>query len=578
VGTNRKQQARTPPIPASRPLPLKAAGPGGSAPSATRRRRRPADLGAQLDEALTQVELLQQRVSQLRLELRESRDRYDELFDFAPTPYALLTPSGVVSEINLDGCALLGVSRLHLVGRPLVGAVHPEDIRLFLDHMRRCRAEPGPAVTELRVITRGGTVVPLQLTSQRSHARTETRFHTMLYDLSDRQRMEAARLQWERDRERAAADARVAQARADSKDQFIAVISHELRTPLTPVLLAARDLARRTDVEPDVRRLLDIIHRNAVAEARLIDDLLDAARTSVGRLRLERGEVDLHQAIGEVVESLKDEIVAQGLSLGFELAAQRPVVSADAGRLRQVFANLLNNAIKFTPAGGRVRLASSDQPDGWVRVEVTDTGIGIQPEVLPRLFEPFEQGGRTPGVASRSGLGLGLSICRGIVQRHGGRIWAESGGTGTGATFVVELPNARPEGQPPASTPAPSDAEDVEPRRLLLVEDDEDTATMVAALLDGQGYRVTVSHSLEQARSVAQEPWDAVVSDISLPDGSGLELLGLGDGVRSAATRIALSGFGSPGDMAASREAGYTAHLVKPVGIDQLLQVLRGRA
>lgn len=544
--------------------------------------RRPArsELIDALHEAKAEAQELRERLLTVSAELEGTRQSYFELFDLAPVGYVVLDGAGVVRELNLTACQMLGASRSTLIDHPLVGIVVREDIRRFLDHMRRCRNDICPIETEVRMQLRTGGTLPVQLTSRRSAAGERPLFQTVLIDLTERQRLEEARMGAERERQAREADGRVALARADAKDQFIAVVSHELRTPLTPVLLAARDLARRTDLPPGVRRLLEIIHRNVLAEARLIDDLLEATRWTVGTLRLDRRPVNLHEALGEVIESMQDELDAHALSLRFELAAQRAVVQADVGRLKQVFANLLNNAIKFTPPGGYLRLASADRPEGWVRIEVSDSGIGISPEAIERLFEPFERAG-PDDAAARSGLGLGLAICRGIIRQHGGRVWAESAGPGHGASFFVELPgagSAQVTAGRLASAAEPGGGD--EPPKLLLVEDDEDTAAMLAMLLGEHGFRVSVSHSLNQARELASERWDLVVSDISLPDGSGLELLELGDGVRSAATRIALSGYGATSDVEASLRAGFTAHLVKPVEMDQLLSELglRGAA
>lgn len=560
-----------------RPLPAPHAGrrvqPDGDTRSGSGRRHASrSDLLDALEEAEAEAGVLRERLLTVSAELEATRQNYLELFDMAPVGYVVLDDGGVIQELNLTACQMLGASRAALIDHPLVDMVAGEDTRRFLDHMRRCRNDLGPIETEVRLQLQTGGTLPVQLTSRRSAAGERPLFQTVLIDLTERQRLEEARLAAERERQAREADGRVAQARADAKDQFIAVVSHELRTPLTPVLLAARDLARRTDLPPGVRRLLEIIHRNVLAEARLIDDLLEATRWTVGTLRLDRRPVNLHEALGEVVESMQDELDAHALSLRFELAAQRAVVQADVGRLKQVFANLLNNAIKFTPPGGCLRLASADRPEGSVRIEVSDSGIGIPPEAIERLFEPFERAG-PDDAAARSGLGLGLAICRGIIRQHGGRVWAESAGPGHGASFFVELPGAGSVQVSAGRLASPASGAE-EPPKLLLVEDDEDTAAMLAMLLGEHGFRVSVSHSLHQARELASERWDVVVSDISLPDGSGLELLELGDGVRSAATRIALSGYGATSDVEASLRAGFTAHLVKPVEMEQLLSEL----
>ncbi|HYO09927.1 MAG TPA: PAS domain S-box protein [Tepidisphaeraceae bacterium] len=391
-----------------------------------------------------------------------------------------------------------------------------------------------------------------------------------------------------------------------AKDEFLATLSHELRTPLTPVLAAVGMLEARADLPRDVRDEISMIRRNVETEARLVDDLLDVTRISRGMVQIHPEALDAHAAVRNTVAMFRAQAEAKGVRLTAELSAQRHHVWADAGRLQQVFVNLLSNALKFTPAGGAIIVRTSDAhgagagngdvgrngnraaPSGGsddrdadiaaparLRAEVSDTGIGVDADVLPRLFKPFERG---ESEISRQfpGLGLGLSIVHSLVELHGGTIAARSAGRGQGATFTLELPIIpAPAAAPPGAGGAPAAPLAGRPanhvgRRVLLVEDHADTRAVMARLLASFGWAVTTAGSVAEAlASGAREPFDVLISDIGLPDGSGADVMR-----RLRESRpirgIALSGFGQPEDIDRSRAAGFEAHLTKPVNLPQL--------
>jgi CheY-like chemotaxis protein len=255
---------------------------------------------------------------------------------------------------------------------------------------------------------------------------------------------------------------------------------------------------------------------------------------------------------------------------------------ADASRLTQVFWNLLNNAVKFTHEHGtiHVRMAREGEPPCFL-VEVADTGVGIDPDLLPRIFDAFEQG--EPGTARRSGLGLGLAISKAIVDLHGGEVGVASDGKDCGARFTVRLPlvppPAREAGAPAAGGEEPSAPEAAQPRHILLVEDHADTAEALAELLRGRGFQVTIAGSIAEALQRAEAPEgrriDLVVSDLGLPDGTGLDLMRELSG-RHGLTGIALSGYGMEEDVRKSHEAGFRRHLTKPVDVRALEEAIRG--
>jgi len=357
-----------------------------------------------------------------------------------------------------------------------------------------------------------------------------------------------------------------------SKDRFLATLSHELRTPLTPVLALASRLERDPSLSADVRGGIEVIRRNAELEARLIDDLLDLTRVASGKLEIRPETVSLLSALDDSVETCRADAAANGVAL-VRAPGEDAWIRADPARLRQIVGNIVQNAVKFTPRGGRVTLRRAVAPEGRVAVEITDTGTGIRPEELARIFQPFEQ-----AVHGKGGLGLGLSISRNLVEAHGGVLSARSGGTDEGAVFRIELPGPA---APPAESPAPAQRLERRPapgpvaqRRVLLVEDHADTASAARALLTDISCEVVAASSLSEAlESAGVQTFDLVLSDLGLPDGSGLDLMrDLHD--RYGLRGIALTGFGMEEDIRRSREAGFVDHLVKPITFDRLANAI----
>jgi PAS domain S-box-containing protein len=369
----------------------------------------------------------------------------------------------------------------------------------------------------------------------------------------------------------------------EAKDRFLATLSHELRTPLTPVLAVISGLEASGRLPAELRGDIAMVRRNIELEARLIDDLLDVTRISRGKLELQRQELELRQVLEHAIRtSCGEEVAAGRLRLVAELADGHRLW-ADAPRLTQVFWNLLSNAVKFTPEGGTISVRSWTDEPGWLAVEIADTGIGIEPELLPRIFDAFEQGDSRTATRFGAGLGLGLAISRAIVGFHGGVLEAHSDGPGRGATFRVRLPLTQiPAGaETSAREPSRPAERPAKALRILLVEDHVDTAEAIAELLRTLGHEVEVAYDVAAALAAAAEVQsrepagiDLVVSDLGLPDGSGLDLM------RELAWRyslkgIALSGYGMEEDLRRSREAGFERHLTKPVNFQALQAVLR---
>jgi PAS domain S-box-containing protein len=385
------------------------------------------------------------------------------------------------------------------------------------------------------------------------------------------------------ERERARlAEEQVARAEAEAsgraKDRFLAVLSHELRTPLTPVLMAVTALLDG-DEASGLRPTLEMIRRNVELEARLIDDLLDVTRIGRGALHLESRTVDAHDATRQATQICRGEIDEGGVALDLDLAAEEHHVEGDPVRLQQIVWNLLKNATRFTPPGGAITVRSHNRtgPGAGGRpglvIEVADDGAGIGAEALPRIFEPFEQGETPP--RPRTGLGLGLAIGRSLAEAQGGRLTAASPGPGLGSTFVLELPTVP---RPTAGGPPPGPAGPRPPRsaslRVLLVEDNTDTLGLLALVLRARGHEVTAAARLSEAlRAAAERPFDLLISDIELPDGSGLDLMRRLH--RRGLRALAMSGYGSEEDVRMSLEAGFAEHLTKPVDLARLLAAVQ---
>jgi PAS domain S-box-containing protein len=352
-----------------------------------------------------------------------------------------------------------------------------------------------------------------------------------------------------------------------AKDAFLAALSHELRTPLTPVLFLAATLERSPDVAPALREDFAMIRRNIELEARLIDDLLDLTRITRGKLQLDREPTDLHAVLDRSIELLRGEIDARHRSLQVARTTGPHQASADPVRLQQVFWNILKNAVKFTPEGGTISVRSHCTAPGTWHVAITDSGLGITAEELPRIFDAFAQGEEASSHRF-GGLGLGLAISSLLVREHGGRLWAESPGRDQGATFHLELPLDATAAAPPAdpTTPAPAAAA----RRILVVEDHEPTRKTLERLLKRRGYEVTIAETVAQARKIASSAtFDLMISDLGLPDGSGHDLA-VEFNRDYAMKAIALSGYGMEDDVRRSKVAGFLAHITKPVDIEEL--------
>ncbi|HWE04686.1 MAG TPA: CHASE3 domain-containing protein [Tepidisphaeraceae bacterium] len=357
-----------------------------------------------------------------------------------------------------------------------------------------------------------------------------------------------------------------------AKDQFLAMLSHELRTPLTPVLATLTAWEASEDLAPAFISDVQMVRRNVELEARLIDDLLDLTRIAKSKLSLTLEVSDVNELIQSVAGMYQSDIHAKGIQLTMDLGAERHHVDGDPGRLQQVFWNILKNATKFTPIGGSIKIKTTNERESVV-MTFTDSGIGIDSELLGRIFQPFEQGAGD-FFRKSGGLGLGMAISKSLVDCHGGRITATSDGRGKGATFTITLPTVPPPAARKAETVAAS-KDDSRRLRILLVEDHADTANAMRRLLAGLGHSVEVGQNKASAiEKMNTTPFDLLLSDIGLPDGTGIELIReIRQRHRIAA--IALTGFGMDEDIAKCKEAGFDAHITKPVNFQKLDIIIR---
>ncbi|WKB54314.1 hybrid sensor histidine kinase/response regulator [Eleftheria terrae] len=383
-----------------------------------------------------------------------------------------------------------------------------------------------------------------------------------------------------------------AEALASAKDEFVAVVSHELRSPLNAIRGWAHVLRQTGELTPAQLRALDAIDRNTQAQARMVDDLLDTQRLLRSKLNLETRRAELAPVVEQAVENFRPGAQAKRITLTVAHDPQIGMVEMDVERLRQVLANLISNAIKFTPEEGRVDVATRLQPHA-LEIEVRDSGIGIDPQLLSQVFDRFHQ---ADGSSTRrqGGLGLGLSLARQLVDLHGGRLRAHSDGIGRGAAFVVELPRRLAEARPDPSGSQRGDdgrAQQLARKRIVVVEDDADGREILSFILRDQNAELASFDNASSAfRYLAELPPqqqpDALISDIAMPDEDGYSFIRrwraeeLRQGLRRVPA-VALTAFASARDRAKAFAAGFDAHIGKPIDstvlIDTLLEVVMGR-
>lgn len=487
----------------------------------------------------------------------ESETRYRTLADAVEQLMWIADADGRVTFLNRQWEAIIGPLE-RAQGMSWTDAIHPDDREDVLERRTAAIAAAQPYRVECRIRTRTGEyrwilarVVPVR--------DAQGRITSWFGAAADVHTLKTAQEELRRAKE-------AAEEAGRAKDRFLATLSHELRTPLTPVLAYSSILERDPSLDREARRRLEVIRRNAELETRLIDDLLDLTRVASGKLEIHTETVGIFEALDHAMEICREDAEEGGVSLGRVASQEEVFVRGDPARLRQIFWNVLKNAIKFTPRGGRVVLRTDAARKGRVTVEISDTGSGIDPSQMARIFQPFEQDPHGKG-----GLGLGLSISRALVEAHGGTLTAESAGPGEGSTFRIDLPSVA-RGRQAASRASRPDlpAGGAAPRRVLLVEDHADSAAALKELLGVLFCEVVTAGSVGEAIAAAeQRPFDLVLSDLGLPDGDGHDLM-RNLKAKHGLAGIAITGYGMEDDVRRGREAGFVGHLVKPVTFQRL--------
>jgi len=500
-------------------------------------------------------------------EKRRADARFRTLFQLAPDGICLLTPQLEFSEVNPALTGQMGREPAALVGRPLREFILPEHqgsvagIPGALDRdgrwsgvLRLIRPDGATMDTQWQIVPDTGSALRIAMvTDVTARLKVETiREHVLLGEQAARAEAERSNL---------------------LKDEFLATLSHELRNPLNAILGWAEVLKRSGNVPRELALGIDAIERNSRVQSHLISDLLDFAGIRFGKMRMEQKALDPNQTLRAVVDVVAAQADAHRVQLVLETPLHPVTVFADEARLHQVFWNLLTNAIKFTPAGGRVDVTTR-VVDSTFEVGIRDTGRGISAEFLPRLFDRFSQ--QDSGSAKAfAGLGIGLTIVRHLVTMHGGTVSATSEGVGRGACFTVRLPLAA-EGS--AVRSQPRSRADLSGIRVLLVEDLVDTRALIVRVLTDAGARVREAANAAQAlRLIAEESPDVLISDIGMPGTDGYQLIRTlrGEGYSSERLpAIALTAFVRSEDETDAREAGFQLHLSKPVNADLLIAAL----
>jgi PAS domain S-box-containing protein len=502
--------------------------------------------------------------------LQASESRFRQLADAMPQMVWTARPDGYADYLNRRWYDYTGVAEGMTGDESWTPFLHPDDLPRCREIWGKSLATGQPYQIEYRIRNRTGEYRWHlgRALATRNEAGEIVRWYGSFTDIHE-QKLTADALR----------------EANQTKDDFLSALSHELRTPLTPVLAILSSLREDSSIPPTLAADLEMMLRNVELETRLIDDLLDLTRITRRKLELRCEPVAIDLVIETAINTCLTELNDKELILIRDLQAPRQTVSADRTRIIQILWNLLKNSIKFTPSGGIITVRShvtSTNGNGQVFIMVEDTGIGMEPEQVARVFDAFEQGDRT--IARHfGGLGLGLAISKAIAVHHGGMISATSDGPGRGSIFTLTLPCATHEEFPPAATPThnlPAICETTcvspksRPLRILLVEDHDNSAAILSRLLRRSGHEVVHAATVADALRIADEKTrsaglDLIISDLGLPDGSGLDLmrkLSIDYGLRG----IALSGFGMESDRAESRAAGFSRHLTKPIDIADL--------
>lgn len=509
-------------------------------------------------------------------QLQESEDRYRRLVELSPDTI-LIQCQGEILFINSAGAKLFGAaSPEQIVGKLLIEFVHPSDRTLVIERMQQIDAGNAVPLKEEKFIRLDGTQIETEVVASPFNYQGKVAAQVVIRDISLRKRL---------DQERSNLLAREQAARAvaekanRSKDEFLAIVSHELRSPLNAILGWAKLLRSRTFDTVTTNRALETIERNATAQTQLIEDLLDISRIIHGKIQLKPRSIDLATVIAAAIDTVNLAAHAKNIQIIFEPASDISLVTGDPERLQQVVWNLLSNAIKFTPAGGRVEIdiatvTPSDSPRGYAQISISDTGIGIDAEFLPHVFERFLQADST-STRSHGGLGLGLAIVRQLVELHGGSIDVASLGRGKGAKFTVKLPLKNVENYPQPAIDNQEAPLTLEGLTILVCDDEADIRDYEVAVLEIFRAKVFAVSSAAAALELLQsQPLDILLCDIGMPEEDGYSLIQKVRNLPLQIPAIALTAYARDEDRISAISAGFQMHLTKPVEPTQLVTAI----
>ncbi|MFL6673518.1 MAG: CheR family methyltransferase, partial [Massilia sp.] len=523
---------------------------------------------------MTFIDITLRRQAEERLLAGEARMR---LVAESATDYAIMTmdAANCATSWNKGAERIFGYTEQEILGQSLDRLFVPEDRERGVpqDELRRAR-EDGRAEDERWHLRKDGSrffcsgvTTPLGTDAAYGYAKIA--------------RDQTSRIRHDSELEHALNHEQRGRSHAESanalKDEFLAIMSHELRHPLNMIHINVELLARLPEIAHSAtcRRATAAIRSSVLSQAKIIDDLLDMSRVRTGKLSLSMAPVELGPVVQAIVDAARDDPAAAGLDISVSGTTDGQCVLADQVRIEQVVMNLLNNAVKFTPAGGRIEVALATD-DGMLRIDVKDTGQGIAPAFLPHVFEMFGQPGSVT-TRAKGGLGIGLALVREIVALHGGRVEAASEGNGKGACFSIWLPLLDSEAWAHAG-PHAAAGEGIAGVRVLLVDDVDDVVQVFKTLLEMEGAVAFAATSGQEGLEVLErEDIDLLISDISMPDMDGYEFL---QAVRrmpryAKLPAVAVSGLGREKDIAMARQAGFSAHIGKPMSIERLTAIIR---
>jgi PAS domain S-box-containing protein len=506
---------------------------------------------------LTRIE-----VAESRSALRRSEAQVDSVFEQTAAGVAEADLAGRLLRVNDRYCQILGYPREALLGQKIGAFIHPEDWPRNAALLAELGRTGRPFDLDNRFVRPDGRTVWVTkaIAPILGPDGDVATMLAVVFDISDRKEAEMRLIEADR-----------------NKDEFLAMLAHELRNPLAPISAAAALIGKVTLDQARLTRTSEVIARQVRHMTGLIDDLLDVSRVTRGHVTITKAPEDLKQVIANAVEQVKPLIEAHRHTLVLAACAQPVTVMGDQKRLVQVLTNLLNNAAKYTPAGGRIDVDLSAR-DGKAVVSIRDNGLGIARDVQARVFDLFSQAARTSD-RSQGGLGLGLALAKSLVELHDGTIYCDSAGLGMGSTFTIVLPLAMAHAAP-LPAPAAERGDAAGALRILVVDDNRDAADMLAMLLAASGHEVDVEHDSRTALAVAKQTRpDVCVLDIGLPgmDGNELAQRLRAQPETQECMLVAVTGYGQEYDRVKALAAGFDFHFAKPVDADQLRLALASR-